>query len=162
MLCLTVKWWSKHLTCHFSLFQAQISKQTILTKDSQTIRVWYYIFHSYDILCGINSLWIIIIEGVHCISVLRWPTRPIQPSFSSAQMALVTTRLRDKLNSPLSRLEEFITLPYSLIDNLKMVFTQTLIHDQASYWYMIIVWSGHRQGSNQVFMLYSGSIWCCS
>ena len=119
-------------------------------------------FHSPDILCGTNNLWIIIIEGVHCISVLRWPTRPIQPSFSFAQMALVTTRLRNKLNSPLSRLEEYRTLPYSLIDHFKTVLTQTLIHEQASYWYIIIVWSGHRQGSNQVFMLYSGSICCCS
>ena len=162
VLCLTVKWWSKHLTSHFSLFQAQISEQTILSRDSQTIKVLYYIFHSPDILCGTNSLWIIIIEGVHSISVLRWPARPIQPSFASAQMALVTTRLRSKLNSPLSRLEEYRTLPYSLIDNFKTVLTQTLIHDQASYRYIIIVWSGHRQGSNQVFMLYSGSIWCCS
>ena len=65
-------------------------------------------------------------------------------------MALVTTRLRNKLNSPLSRLEEYRTLPYSLIDNFKTVLTQTLIHDQASCWCIIIVWSGHRQGNSQV------------
>ena len=160
MLCLTVKWWSKHLTSHFSLFQAQISEQTILTDDSQTIKVSYYIFHSPDIFCGTNSLCIIIIEGVHCISVLRWPARPIQP--------------HSPLHKWLWLLQDVISWirHYQDWNNIELyhihwqIIWNGINPDPYSWSSVIFVhnncleWA--QAGEQSSFYLYSGSIWWCS